>query len=260
MRRARRGAPRRARPPVAYGNGYDCSAVTVAAVILVDSVDEGLADTAGRPAVRRMVESAWAGGATPLVVIGQDRQGEMAAALAGSPALLAEPAPAAVGPIGQVVRGMTLAAQEVTDTDGALILPGRMVWVDAETVTTMIEAHGAKREAILQPTYTGQTGWPVLLPMVAVDHLSTMVGRAVLEEMVGGLAALDLTVEQVETGDPGVAYDSSTPVDQLPEFRGPPEPVAGAPEWGAAAAEMPDEAPLEGPALAPYGQAAEEGD
>ena len=44
-------------------------------------------------------------------------------------------------------------------------------------------------------------------------------------------------------------------------YQGPPEPVGGpAPEWGAAAAEMPDEAPLEGPALAPYGQAADEGD
>ena len=33
-----------------------------------------------------------------------------------------------------------------------------------------------------------------------------------------------------------------------------------APEWGAAAAEMPDDVPLEGPALAPYGQASDEGD
>jgi hypothetical protein len=37
--------------------------------------------------------------------------------------------------------------------------------------------------------------------------------------------------------------------------------VAGAaPEWGAAAAEMPDDAPLEGPALAPYSQATDEAD
>jgi hypothetical protein len=65
----------------------------------------------------------------------------------------------------------------------------------------------------------------------------------------------------IDTGDPGVTHDISTPFEDLPQFEGPPQPVAGhAPEWGAAAAEMPDDAPLEGPALAPYGQATDEGD
>ena len=58
-----------------------------------------------------------------------------------------------------------------------------------------------------------------------------------------------------------MAHDISTAMDALPAYQGPPEPVAGAaPEWGAAAAEMPDDVPLEGPALAPYSQAADEGD
>ena len=47
-------------------------------------------------------------------------------------------------------------------------------------------------------------------------------------------------------------------LDDLPPYDGPAEPVAGyAPEWGAAAADAPDEGPLEGPALAPYPQAAD---
>ncbi len=59
----------------------------------------------------------------------------------------------------------------------------------------------------------------------------------------------------IDTGDPGVVHDISTPNDQLPDYQGPPEPVAGtAPEWGAAAADTPDDAPLAGPALAPYPQ------
>jgi len=37
--------------------------MTVAAVILAASVDSALAEVAGRPSVRRIVESAWAGGA-----------------------------------------------------------------------------------------------------------------------------------------------------------------------------------------------------
>ena len=39
--------------------------MTVAAVILYRDPSGALADAAGRPAVRRAVESAWAGGATP---------------------------------------------------------------------------------------------------------------------------------------------------------------------------------------------------
>ena len=40
----------------------------------------------------------------------------------------------------------------------------------------------------------------------------------------------------------------------------PPKPLTSPPEWGAAAADMGDEGPLQGPALAPYGQATEEGE
>ena len=112
-----------------------------------------------------MVETAWAGGATPIVVVAPDPEGAVAVALAGSPAILAEPAPDAAGPVGQIVRGMRVAAGAVTETDAALVWPGRMVWVDAETVTTLIEAHGADRDAVLRPAYEGEMGWPALLPM-----------------------------------------------------------------------------------------------
>ena len=67
-----------------------------------------------------------------------------------------------------------------------------------------------------------------------------------------------VALELIDTGDPGVIYDIGTPIDSLPQFEGPSEPGAGTPpEWGAAAADMPDDAPLEGPALAPYSQANE---
>ena len=81
------------------------------------------------------------------------------------------------------------------------------------------------------------------------------------DELIADLVASGWALEPIDTGDPGVVHDIATPMDSLPPFEGPPQPVAGSPpEWGAAAAEMPDEAPLEGPALAPYGQAADEGD
>ena len=235
--------------------------MTVAAVILYRDPSGALADAAGRPSVRRAVESAWAGGATPIVVVSLDPDGGIAAALAGSPAVLAEPAPVETGPVAQMVRGMAVASQEITETEAALIWPGRMVWVDAETVTSLIEAYGARRGSVLRPTYNGEPGWPLLVPAEHASTLSVLGGDKMPDVLATDLFAAVPGSGTIDTGDPGVTFDASTPIDELPEFEGPPQPVAGhAPEWGAAAADMPDDAPLEGPALAPYGQAAEEGD
>jgi CTP:molybdopterin cytidylyltransferase MocA len=233
--------------------------VTVAAVILCPSAERALADTAGRPAVRRMVESAWAGGATPIVVVAPDPQGAVAAALAGSPAILAEPAPEAAGPVGQIARGIRVAADSVTETDAALIWPGRMVWVDAETVTTLIEAHGAYRSSVLRPTYGDEPGWPALLPMTLLSALEAQPTDLMPDDVIAGVIAGGASMQQLDTGDPGTVHDISTGVDAMPAYDGPPEPVAGpAPEWGAAAADSGDEGPLEGPSLAPYSQATDE--
>ena len=128
-------------------------------------------------------------------------------------------------------------------------------------ITSLIEAHGAHRDAILRPRYEDVIGWPALIPVSMLasfaEQDATLMPDELLADMIAGGAALEV----IDTGDPGVASDISTAIDELPEFQGPPEPVAGAaPEWGAAAAEMPDDVPLEGPALAPYSQAADEGD
>lgn len=238
---------------------YD-ALVTVAAVILFREIEGALADTAGRSAARRIVETAWAGGATPIVVVCFDEDGKVAAALAGSPAILAEPAPREAGPVGQIVRGIQLAAEHVTDTDAALVWPGRMVWADAETVTTLIETHGADRSAVLRPLYGEQAGWPALVPMDLLPRLAELATDRMPDDLLDDLVATGASLRQVDTGDPGTIHDVSTPADSLPAFEGPLAPVGASPEWGAAAAEMPDDAPLEGPALAPYSQAADEGD
>ena len=202
-----------------------------------------------------MVESAWAGGATPIVVVAPDPTGGVAAALAGSPAILAEPAPEAGGPVAQIARGIRVAAGAVTETDGALIWPGRMVWVDAETVTSLIEAHGAYGESVLRPAYDGTDGWPALVPIDLLGELEAQAADLMPDALLDALAG-GADLHRLDTGDPGVTYDLATAIDDLPPYQGPPEPVAGyAPEWGAAAADSPDEGPLEGPALAPYPQA-----
>ena len=235
--------------------------MTVAAVVLFARVQGAVADAAGRPAVRRIVESAWAGGATPIVVVSFDPEGAVAAALAGSPSVLAQPAPMDHGPVGQIARGMRVAAEHVRDTDACLIWPGRMTWVDAETVTTLIEAHGVHRSAVLRPRYENTLGWPALLPMSLLDRLTGQVTRMMPDELLADLVQSGVSLQPIETGDPGVVHDIGTALDALPAYQGPPQPAGGhSTEWGAAAADMPDDAPLEGPALAPYSQASEEGE
>ena len=111
--------------------------MTVAAIILAASPDSALADADGMPSVRRIADVAWSGGAVPIVVVAADPTGAVALALAGAPVTLAEPAPADAGPAGQMIRGIDVARDEVSDTSAALIWPARMTWVSPETVTLM---------------------------------------------------------------------------------------------------------------------------
>lgn len=217
--------------------------MTVAAVILAASPESALRDVEGVPNARRLADAAWAGGATPIVVVVADPDGRVAATLAGTPAIVAAPAPVDGGPAAQMCRGIDVARAEVDGTTGALLWPARMGWVDAETVTSLIEAHGADRAAVLRPAYAGTAGWPALLPVEHVEALRAIdpgLGPDAVLEVPAGAVGRRL----VEVGDPGTTHDLDTPRAALPPFEGPPEPPAAHHhEWGSPAAAGPDAAP-----------------
>jgi CTP:molybdopterin cytidylyltransferase MocA len=232
--------------------------MTVAAVILAASAESALADADGSPAVRRIADAAWAGGATPIVVVSFDPDGAVAEALAGAPVTLAEPAPAEHGPAAQMARGADVARGEIVETDAVLLWPARMTWVGPETVTSLIELHGTAGDAVLRPAWEGTTGWPVLLPLAGLAALRAVRPEQAPADAIDDVVAAGNPDRLVELGDPGVAIDRATARADLPPYTGPAEPVAGhVHEWGAMQAESPDDGPLEGPALAPYGPAAE---
>jgi molybdenum cofactor cytidylyltransferase len=217
--------------------------VTVAAVILAASPGSALRDVDGVPNVRRLADTAWAGGALPIVVVVEDPAGAVAAALAGSTAILASPAPVEAGPVGQVCRGIDAALGEVDGATAALVWPARMGWVDAETVTSLIEAHGADRSSVLRPAYRGVAGWPTL---VTAAHLERLCGLDAALDPEALMAALVATAggRVVELGDPGTTHDLDTPQADLPPYEAPAEPVTGERhEWGSPAAAGPDEPP-----------------
>ena len=206
--------------------------MTVAAVILSATAEGALADTLGQARVRRLVDIAWSGGALPVVVISPDPDGSVARALVGSEAIHGSQGPADVGPAGQMVRGVEVATAEVRDTTAVLIWPARMTWVGPETVTSLIEAHGTDPATILRPGWDGAPGWPVLLPTIALANLRIVAPDRMPPDVVDDLVAA-LPSRIVEVGDPGVCFDTDTPLADLPPYDGPPDPPAGhVHEWG----------------------------
>src|SRR3954447_13055005 len=230
--------------------------MTVAAVILAASPESALADADGMPAVRRIADAAWSGGATPVVVVSFDPDGLVAAALAGASVTLAEPAPEPLGPAGQMARGIDVAMSEVRETTAALIWPARLTWVGPESVTSLVEAHGTSPGRMLRPTFDGESGWPVLLPIEGLDALRAVAPER-MPSAVADAGAARVALEPLDLGDPGTTHDRSTARADLPPYVGPAGPAGGhVHEWGAGLADTPDDAPLEGPSLAPYAPAA----
>ena len=226
--------------------------MTVAAVILAASVESALADAGGVPRVRRIADAAWAGGAMPVIVVAPDPDGTVAAALAGAEVTLAAPVAPELGPVGQIVRGIDVAASAVTETSGAIIWPARLCWVGPETVTSLVEAHGMDARSLLRPTYRGETGWPALLPLDALAAFRELSAAAMPDQLLASIVESGwISSKGIDLGDPGTIIDGSTPREDLPPYEGPADPTGGrSNEWGAPVATTPDDAPVAGPARA----------
>ena len=190
--------------------------MTVAAVVIAGTADP-LADAVGRPAVRRVVDSAWAGGAMPIVVAVADTAA-VETALAGSPARSVE---ASGSQAAAVLEGVRIAAAAVSETGAVLLWPLSMAWVDPETVTSLIEASGRRPGKAIRPVYGDIPGWPLLLPVGLVPE-SLGAGMVSIEDVVPPAA----DIVTVELGDPGSITGIEVAMDALPAYEGPPEPVA----------------------------------
>ena len=207
--------------------------MTVAAAILAASPESALTDADGQPAVRRIADAAWSGGAMPIVVVSFDPDGDVARALVGAPATLEAPAPVETGPVGQIVRGAEAGLVLVRETEAILVWPARLCWVGPETVTTLIEAFGTRPGTVLEPSDAGEPGWPKLLPAAHLEAFRALSPDATPDALFEQLRGAGVPFATIETGDPGVHIDSRTPRAELPPYTGPAGPGAGhAHEWG----------------------------
>jgi CTP:molybdopterin cytidylyltransferase MocA len=199
--------------------------MTVAAIVLVPDPAAALADADGEPAIRRVAHAAWSGGALPIVVVAANPVGGLADAVADLPIALTRPSGGPPG-IAWFVSGQRAAITAVTETTAGLLWPFRHAWVDPETVTSLIEAHGADPDQIVRPAYGGQTGFPILVPVALTERLAGQAGRGGAEA-VAALITEGVPVRILELGDPGIVFDTATPRSDLPGYQGPPRPVAG---------------------------------
>jgi CTP:molybdopterin cytidylyltransferase MocA len=205
--------------------------MTVAAIVLVPDETAGLGDADGVPALRRVVHAAWSGGALPIVVVAAQATGPLADAVADLPVTLDRPAASAPG-IAWFVSGQRAAVAAVSEATAGLLWPFRHVWVDPETVTSLVEAHGVTPEAIIRPSYGGRAGFPILLPVALIERLAAQAPRHG-EEAVAALIAEGAAHRTLELGDPGIVFDIGTPRSELPVYQGPPQPEGPSPEWNA---------------------------
>lgn len=207
--------------------------MTVAAVILAHDPDAALALAGSTTRLRRIADVAWSGGAVPTVIVCRDPAGRLTVDLAGVEATLVADPLGPAGGVGAALAGTDRAAAIVEATDAALLWPIEMAWVDPETVTSLIETHGADRSVVLRPTYRARAGWPALVPRGTLD-----IWRGFPPETPIAVALETAAVRLLELGDPGVVLDAATPPEALPPYVGPSAPPAGhAHEWGEAVAD-----------------------
>jgi CTP:molybdopterin cytidylyltransferase MocA len=140
-----------------------------------------------------------------------------------------------------MAAGIATATDAIRETDAVLLWPARLCWVDAETVTSLIEAHGADPGPVLRPAYGGEPGWPALVPVAHAQALGRLGSALMPPAIFDALAASGIQVRAVDVGDPGVVVDADTPRSDLPAYEGPSGPASGVHhEWGAVAADRSD--------------------
>jgi CTP:molybdopterin cytidylyltransferase MocA len=207
--------------------------MTVAAIVLVPDTAAALSDADGEPAIRRVAHAAWSGGAIPIVFVSEEVAGPLADAVVDLPVTIARPAAGEPPGIAWFVCGQRAALAAVAETTAGLLWPFRHAWIDPETVTSLVEAHGATPDIVVRPAYAGQAGFPILLPIGLTERLAAQAGLDGAEA-VAAVIAQGVPVRLFELGDPGIVYDLGSARSSMPGYQGPPGPAAGPPpEWNA---------------------------
>jgi molybdenum cofactor cytidylyltransferase len=203
----------------ARGGTGDRRAASVAAVVLaagrstrMGAQNKLVADVGGKPMVRRVVETALASKARPVLVVTGHQGAEVAAALAGlQVALIANP-DYATGLSSSLKAGIRAVP---ADCAGALIMLGDMPSIAAEHVDRLVTAFAGAPDGIVVPVHEGRQGNPVLWPRHLFPELLQLEGDAGAKRLI---AAHQSNVREVNLQTSGILDDIDTP-DELARMR-----------------------------------------
>jgi len=165
-----------------------------------------LAEIAGKPLVRRVVEQALASRAKPVVVVTGHQREKVEAALAGLPITFTHNPDFADGLSTSLKAGIAALPEEA---DAAVVCLGDMPQVDAALIDRLSDAFDPERGAlIVAPTFGGKRGNPVVWARRFFSELAALQGDVGARHLIGAHA--DALVE-VPAENRGVFLDVDTP-------------------------------------------------
>jgi molybdenum cofactor cytidylyltransferase len=173
-----------------------------------------LADIAGKPMIRSVVEAALASRARPVLVVVGHQADEVRASLAGlDVSFIANPDYAA-GLSTSLKAGMAAAPAR---SEGALVLLGDMPHIGAEHINRLIAAFDAEKgRCIIIPAHQGRRGNPVLWPSTFFAEMLQLEGDVGARQLL--IAHAD-NVREVDLGTDAIFVDVDTP-EALAQIRG----------------------------------------
>ena len=165
-----------------------------------------LAEVDGKAMVRRVVETALASQAEPVVAVTGHEAEKVTAALAGLPVTLTHNPDFAAGLSGSLHRGLAALPDEV---DGALVCLADMPLVDAAVLDRLIAAFNpVEGRAICLPTWRGKRGNPVLFGRQFFAEMQGIAGDLGARQLIGDYTEL---VAEVSMADDAILQDIDTP-------------------------------------------------
>jgi molybdenum cofactor cytidylyltransferase len=165
-----------------------------------------LADVAGVPMVRRVVDTALASAARPVIIVTGNEQGKVQAALRGCKATFVHNHNFAEGMSTSLRAGLAALPGRI---DGALICLGDMPLVTPAVLDRLIAAFNPDEgRAVCVPTWNGKRGNPVLWDRRFFAEMADLAGDVGAKHLIGEHAGL---VAEVAMPDDAVLTDIDTP-------------------------------------------------
>ncbi len=196
----------RAEPPAAAGRRIAAVVLAAGRSTRMGGPNKLLAEIAGRPLLRIVVEEALASRAKPVIVVVGHERAEIEKALAGLSVQLVHNPDFAQG-LGSSLKAGIAAVPE--EADGAIVCLGDMPQVDARLIDRLIAAFDPDRGAlIVMPTVEGRRGNPVLWSRRFFPDLMAIEGDVGARHFIGRYSE---AVVEVPLEDKAALVDVDTP-------------------------------------------------